>query len=150
MPQVSKKDHIAEATFPLLLQEGIKATSIDRVVKASGASKPTVYNHFADKAVLIDYVLEKWLAKQEPPSFRAKTLTGLQRELPKRWLSEEACRLYGIFMGEGARVPLAKSRFLQDYDQHWRATLETWCDSHQIPFENAQAIVDRQLVANLL
>lgn len=150
MPQVSKKDHIAEATFPLLLQEGIKATSIDRVVKASGASKPTVYNHFADKAVLIDYVLEKWLANQASPSFRAKTLTGLQRELPKRWLNKEACRLYGIFMGEGERAREAKRRFKEEYDQPWRAALNHWSLEFTQNPELAQACVDRYLLDNLL
>ena len=31
------------------------------VVKASGVSKPTVYNHFPDKSALINEVLQRWI-----------------------------------------------------------------------------------------
>jgi AcrR family transcriptional regulator len=50
MAQRSKKDHIAAAALPLFLENGFKGTSIDMVVRVSGVSKPTVYNHFPDKA----------------------------------------------------------------------------------------------------
>jgi TetR/AcrR family transcriptional regulator of autoinduction and epiphytic fitness len=61
MAQKSKKEHITAVALPLFLQNGFKGTSIDVVVKQSSVSKPTVYNHFPDKAALILAVVEQWV-----------------------------------------------------------------------------------------
>jgi len=84
MAQLSKKDQIAEAALRLFLEHGIKGTSVDMVVKTSGVSKPTVYNHFPDKATLLIHVIQCWLETQPNPAFKAKTLNAIQTEIMQR------------------------------------------------------------------
>ncbi|MDH3389841.1 MAG: TetR/AcrR family transcriptional regulator, partial [Gammaproteobacteria bacterium] len=66
MAQKSKKDHIIASALPLFLEHGFKGTSIDMVVRASSVSKPTVYNHFPDKAALMLAVLARWTETHKP------------------------------------------------------------------------------------
>lgn len=124
MAQRSKKDQIADAALPLFLEHGIKGTSVDMVVKASGVSKPTVYNHFQDKSQLFEHVVERWLQVQTEPVFRAKSDEALFKEMSQHWLSPDACRLYGLCLGEGDRAPDAVKLFFDRYDQPWRAALK--------------------------
>ncbi|EAR11278.1 TetR/AcrR family transcriptional regulator [Reinekea blandensis] len=123
MAQPSKKNLIAHAALPLFLENGLKGSSIDMVVKASGVSKPTVYNHFPDKSYLVSYVVELWLSTQPAPAFRAKTLNGLTREFSRQWMNPEAVRLYGLLLGERGRAEAALATFLQQYDAIWRQCL---------------------------
>ena len=123
MAQPSKKNVIAQAALPLFLEHGLKGTSIDMVVRASGVSKPTVYNHFPDKSHLVTHVVELWLATQSSPAFRAKTTNGLVRELTKQWMTPTAVRLYGLLLGERARADVAAITFMQQYDAQWRQAL---------------------------
>lgn len=123
MAQPSKKTHIAKAALPLFLEHGIKGTSIDMVVRACGASKPTVYNHFPDKSHLMSHVIELWLASQPAPTFRAKSHQGLIRELPRQWLNPEAVRLYALMFGERTRAEPAAQAFFTGYDANWRLAL---------------------------
>ncbi|MGD8421437.1 MAG: TetR/AcrR family transcriptional regulator, partial [Gammaproteobacteria bacterium] len=66
MAQRSKKDHIVSTALPLFLEQGFKGMSIDMVVRASGVSKPTVYNHFPDKSALMETVLRRWVEDHKP------------------------------------------------------------------------------------
>ncbi|MCP4472956.1 MAG: TetR/AcrR family transcriptional regulator, partial [Gammaproteobacteria bacterium] len=66
MAQRSKKRHIATSALPLFLEFGFKGTSIDMVVKLTGVAKPTVYNHFPDKAALMEAVLGVWIENNKP------------------------------------------------------------------------------------
>ncbi len=66
MAQKSKRNYIVEMALPLFLEHGFKGTSIDLVVKKSGVSKPTVYNHFPDKIALMLAVVENWCETQQP------------------------------------------------------------------------------------
>lgn len=126
MAQPSKKDQIAEAALPLFLELGIKGTSVDLVVKTSGVSKPTVYNHFPDKASLMQHAVECWLSAQQEPAIRARSINGLNKELADSWLNDSALRLYGLFLGEKFRAQQAADLFKQQYDARWRAELKRW------------------------
>lgn len=150
MAQRSKKDQIAQAALPLFLEHGIKGTSVDMVVKASGVSKPTVYNHFQDKSQLLTHVIERWLQTQPDPAFRAKSKDALFKEMNKHWLSSEACRLYGLCFGEGERAPQAVKLFLDRYDHPWRAALEQRGNSLSLANEWLQASASHRLLTSLL
>ncbi|MCH8530967.1 MAG: TetR/AcrR family transcriptional regulator [Saccharospirillum sp.] len=150
MAQRSKKDQIAEAALPLFLEHGIKGTSVDMVVKASGVSKPTVYNHFQDKSQLMEHVLERWLQVQPAPQFQAKSAEALIKELNKHWLTAEACRLYGLCLGEGDRAPGAVRLFLERYDQPWRAALKIKGESLRLENEGIQATASHLLLAMII
>lgn len=56
----SKKQHIIDTAGLLFSELGYQATSIDVVVQTAGVSKPTVYNNFPSKLVL----LHEWLIQQ--------------------------------------------------------------------------------------
>ncbi len=150
MAQRSKKDQIADAALPLFLEHGIKGTSVDMVVKASGVSKPTVYNHFQDKGQLFEHVMERWLLVQPDPVFRAKSEAALVKELSKHWLSAEACRLYGLCLGEGERAPEAVRLFLERYDQPWRSALAEQGDRLSLANEGLQATASHRILTSCL
>lgn len=116
MARQSKKHLISATALELLLTHGIKAMSVDMVVKASGVSKPTVYNHFADKAQLVHDLMAQWLNDLPWP-----TLSGdraeVHAQLCQHWQQQQVIRLYGIFFGEGDRCPEASALFFQQYHQ---------------------------------
>lgn len=150
MAQNSKKDQIASAALALFLEHGIKGTSVDMVVKASGVSKPTVYNHFPDKAALFDFVMQQWLEKQDEPAFRAKTLSGFVKELSKRWFCPEPMRLYQLTIGEGFRCRAAAAAFLNNYDRRWRVAAESWAAQQNIALKDTEAAINAALLQHLL
>ena len=123
MAQKSKREHIIQTALPLFLENGFKGTSIDTVVKASGVSKPTVYNHFPDKSALLHAVLGRWIEQNKPVITPLKEPGALQRLVHGRWLSPEAVGLYALVIGEGWRFPQAKRLFWEQFDQRWRDAL---------------------------
>ena len=149
MAQLSKKDQIAEAALGLFLEHGIKGTSVDMVVKTSGVSKPTVYNHFPDKATLLLHVIQCWVDNQPVPSFTETTTTALCHELTQHWLTSDNLRLYGLFMGEGFRAPEAKTLFKRQYDQLWRQALSEWGTQHKLDTAPLNAAVN-EIIFNAL
>jgi AcrR family transcriptional regulator len=120
MAQRSKKDHIVECALPLFLASGFKGTSIDQVVKKSAVSKPTVYNHFPDKAALMLAVTERWAATHKPKIPATIDLPGLDQLIDVQWLTPEAVRLYALVIGEGRRFPEASKVFWEQFDERWR------------------------------
>ena len=50
---------VLDATFTLMSEKGIDATSMDAIAEASGVSKATIYKHWTDKeALLLEMVAE--------------------------------------------------------------------------------------------
>jgi len=120
MAQRSKKDHIMECALPLFLANGFKGTSIDQVVKISAVSKPTVYNHFPDKAALMLAVTKQWAATHKPKIPATKDLPGLDQLIDRQWLTRESVGLYALVIGEGRRFPEARKVFWEQFDERWR------------------------------
>ena len=147
MAQKSKKDHIVTTALPLFLENGFKGTSIDLVVRASGVSKPTVYNHFPDKSALMLAVLQGWIDNNKPSIVPLRGMDGLQRLVERHWLSAAAVRLYAIVIGEGFRFPAARELFWEQFDRRWRDAFAYLCE--QSP-ELDPAAVERQLDRRLL
>jgi AcrR family transcriptional regulator len=57
-------ERLLQAASRLFYEQGIAATGVDAVVRASGVSKPTLYAHFGDKAGLVQAVLEERHARR--------------------------------------------------------------------------------------
>lgn len=55
--RVAKREAILDAALKVFAQDGFPAASIDRIAGLAGVSKPTVYNHFADKESLFRTVM---------------------------------------------------------------------------------------------
>jgi AcrR family transcriptional regulator len=53
MPALSKKDVIVSAALQLCYRNGFNATGIERIIKETGVSKKTLYNHFRSKDKLM-------------------------------------------------------------------------------------------------
>ncbi|TXR54556.1 TetR/AcrR family transcriptional regulator [Reinekea thalattae] len=148
MAQISKKIQIAETALPLFLNDGFKATSIDKVVKASKVSKPTIYNHFPDKEALLYFALQHWLEQQETPLIQATGELDLQHQISQHWLTQEAILFYGLFLGEGHNAHEAKTLFLTQFDEPWRHALRTWSISHKKDPEQWQHYISHKIVAS--
>jgi AcrR family transcriptional regulator len=129
MAQRSKKDHIAAAALPLFLENGFKGTSIDMVVRVSGVSKPTVYNHFPDKAALMLAVLSRWIENNKPLILPIKDPSELEK------------------LVRGRRFPSARKLFWGQFDRLWRVAFGYVCE-HSPNLE--QAVIDQQLDRQLL
>jgi AcrR family transcriptional regulator len=123
MAQRSKKDLIATTALPLFLENGFKGTSIDMVVKASKVSKPTVYNHFPDKAALILAVLSQWIDANKPLIAPLRDTREFDEFVRQHWLTDEAVRFYALVIGEGWRFPEARRLFWDQFDHLWRKAL---------------------------
>src|SRR5918999_4750960 len=54
------RERILEAATRLFVDEGIHATSVDRVIAEAGVAPMTVYRHFAGKDELVTATLERW------------------------------------------------------------------------------------------
>ena len=150
MAQRSKKQHIIESALPLFLENGFKGTSIDLVVRASGVSKPTVYNHFPDKSALMLAVLQGWIDNNKPSIVPLRNMDELQQIIDRHWLSVAAVRLYAIVIGEGYRFPAARELFWEQFDRRWRDAFAYLCA--QSPDLDAVAVesrLDHQLLERL-
>ncbi len=123
MAQKSKRNYIVEIAQPLFLEHGFKATSIDLVVKQSGVSKPTVYNHFPDKSALMLAVVQQWCDKNPPGPVVIKERASFEKVIQSNWLSKEAVQFYALVIGEGRRFTEAKQIFWDSYDATWRHAL---------------------------
>lgn len=147
MAQRSKKEYIAATALPLFLENGFKGTSIDMVVKLSGVSKPTVYNHYPDKAALLEAVLSLWIDNNKPLITPVRDLDELDELVRKHWFTDEAIRFYALVIGEGWRFPQAKRLFWEQFDRLWRKAL-TYVSDHSSGLE--QASIDQRLDHQLL
>ena len=150
MAQRSKKVHIIQAALPLFLEHGFKGTSIDLVVKVSGVSKPTVYNHFSDKAELMYCVIESWIETHQPKINPIKDVQALTRIMKTKWLTSETVSLYALVIGEGRRFPKAKHLFWHSFDQNWQKSLIDSADKNTLPdARSIKVLIDQHLIRQL-
>ncbi len=147
MAQRSKKDYIAASALPLFLDNGFKGTSIDMVVKLSGVSKPTVYNHFPDKAALMMAVTSLWIDNNKPLIMPIRDLSELDEFVRSHWLTDDAVRFYALVIGEGWRFPEAKQLFWEQFDRLWRKAL-SYVTDHSSSLDQAE--IDLRLDHQLL
>jgi TetR/AcrR family transcriptional regulator of autoinduction and epiphytic fitness len=150
MAQRSKKDLIIQTALPLFLEHGFKGTSVDLVVKISGVSKPTVYNHFPDKAALMHSVIETWVSTHQPKISPIDNALALNKVMEEKWLTSETLNLYALVIGEGRRFPEAKHLFWDSFDNNWQKALIDSTDKHALPIDlTVNLLMDQHLISQL-
>lgn len=148
MAQKSKRNYIVEMALPLFLEQGFKGTSIDLVVKKSGVSKPTVYNHFPDKTALMLAVVRNWCDQRQPLLSAINNKAQLEKEIENNWLREDTVKLYALVIGEGRRFDEAKQTFWKDFDTRWR---QAFAESSKaiVSLSELDLILDQRLLRRL-
>ena len=56
----SRRDHLVKTAVEQFYRNGYHATGIEKILKAAGVSKPTLYRHFRSKNELIIAALHQW------------------------------------------------------------------------------------------
>jgi len=93
------RERILVAATRLFADEGIHATSVDRVIAEAGVAPMTVYRHFAGKDELVTATLERWSGEwlgwlrdeSGPGDDAGSRLEGLWDALEK-WFADEGFR----------------------------------------------------------
>lgn len=128
-----KRDSILDAALEAFQNEGFDNTSMDRIAELAGASKRTVYNHFASKDALFKAVISRFMGeisalKQIPYDAGQSLEEQLDQfaETKLRILDNPAWMgLFKVGLGvlirdpELARESLAQAETGEDYLAHW-------------------------------
>jgi AcrR family transcriptional regulator len=104
-----------DATFALMAERGVDATSMDAIAEASGVSKATIYKHWADKDALLLEMMAQANGLHARPKFdsgdtRADIVAVLAYRAPER--AEMRERIMPQFLAYSARNPI--------FGQAWR------------------------------
>ncbi|MGC9524671.1 MAG: TetR/AcrR family transcriptional regulator [Limnospira sp.] len=116
-----KAEQILQGAIREFLAHGFAATSMDRVAKAAGVSKTTLYNHFGDKENLFS-ALTEYLGEQrifylpihrpsEPGAFIREWATAVLNQMLSD--SELLC-FVRLIIGESGRFPGLAQTFLRN------------------------------------
>lgn len=116
------------------LGAGFGAVSMDQIAREAGASKATVYAHFASKEELFGAVVAEmseryfrgFSASELDPIEVAASLTTLARRFLDLVLSPEAVALNRIIIGEVTRFPALGEVFWQAGPERSRVQIETF------------------------
>lgn len=117
-----KAEAILSGAMQEFLKQGYAAASMDRVAKAAGVSKATVYSHFDDKEALFEALVQR-LAQQKIMSvFGSEPLQGdpcvVLRRLADAALTQMMCdedhrSFIRLIMGESGRFPKLAQVFVK-------------------------------------
>jgi TetR/AcrR family transcriptional regulator, mexJK operon transcriptional repressor len=94
---VRKRRAILDAATQVFVAEGFAGSSMDAIAAAAGVSKPTVYNHFADKEQLFAQVVRDMVEGITEPFYDQLLRLGDSRDLEGS-LCEIALRLLTAVM----------------------------------------------------
>lgn len=158
----AKTEAILKGAMQEFLRGGYAATSMDRVAKAAGVSKATVYSHFGDKESLFNAVI------QDLAQDKFQTVMGLDQpqslsEDPQKVLSAMAtqmldntksdCNFHNfirIVVGESGRFPELAQAYVNNIAKPAIETLTQYFKSHpQLELEDPEATV-RVMVGSLV
>ena len=95
-------DEVLEAARHVSEQDGIDGLTMRRLAAALGVAPNTLYSHFADKAALIDAVLDSWLADIETEP--------IERLAPREGLRQLMIASRRLLLAHGDSLPLLLSR----------------------------------------
>ncbi len=141
------RDRILQATQDLILESGFSATSIDRVLEATGLTKGAFFYHFKNKEALTRAVIERYSSKEQLQLAdlmeRSRNMTGdpLQQLLICIGLLTEAMKkevtesgrinpgcLYGSYAYELPVVDTAAMQAMRETVVGWRRTIRDQLD----------------------
>ena len=108
-----KREQILKVAGQLFMEHGFNAVTMEAIAEAAPVSKPTLYNHFENKAALFFAVMEAradFLFHTIEGEIRhdrpiAETLTKMARSFLEIVLRPEAIRMYRIMIAEAANFP---------------------------------------------
>jgi TetR/AcrR family tetracycline transcriptional repressor len=95
-------DEVLVAAREVAEQDGIDGLTMRRLASALGVAPNTLYSHFADKAALIDAVLDSWLADIETEP--------IERLAPRKGLRRLMTASRRLLLEHGDALPLLLSR----------------------------------------
>jgi TetR/AcrR family transcriptional repressor of mexJK operon len=106
-------DKILDVATDLFLRDGYGAVSIEMVARKAGVSKRTLYQRFANKAVLFTQVVHRIIERLRPIDdtslFEGNDLTKVLKRVAATILdaalTPNAIALYRIMVAEGGRFP---------------------------------------------
>lgn len=116
-----KAEQILTGATQVFLQRGYERASMDRIAKAAGVSKQTLYSHFADKEDLFVALVNKMSRRRLEESFGSVPLKGKPRDvlhvLAKTTLTqlsadEEYHDFLRLMVAESKRFPELVEKFL--------------------------------------
>jgi AcrR family transcriptional regulator len=113
LPDPSKHAGILDAAASLFLELGYAATTMDRVARAAGVAKMTVYAHFPSKkelfAAIIDRLARNLTEAFEGMAFKELTLEEALRRAGKEYLAvalaPSSVALHRLIVAEASRQP---------------------------------------------
>ena len=128
-----KREEILDAAAQVFATQGFDVASMDHIAEVSGASKRTVYNHFASKEVLFHGVVDRFLKQShelkeipyDPKRSLASQLARFADSILDLTRNEQWLGLTKVMTGVTVRQPgfvaesLARGGRSED-------TLETW------------------------
>ncbi len=79
MARLTRDDWIA-AAYERFTDQGVDAIAVEPVARAIGATKGSFYWHFADRAALVDAVLDRWETLQTEALIAEVEQTAVPRE----------------------------------------------------------------------
>lgn len=118
-----KAEQILEGATRVFLERGYGGASMDRVAKASGVSKQTLYSHFADKEALFTSLVERMSQRRLQDAFGSTPIAGdpkaVLRELARFTLKqlsadEEYHDFIRLMIGESKRFPELAETFMRN------------------------------------
>ena len=120
---VEKAEQILEGATRVFLERGYGGASMDRVAKASGVSKQTLYSHFADKEDLFTALVERMSSRRFQDAFGSTPVKGepkvVLRDLVRFTLKqlsadEEYHDFVRLMIGESKRFPELAETFMRN------------------------------------
>ena len=117
-----KRRQIVKAATWLFLSNGYERTSMDAVATRAGVSKPTVYNHFANKEALFGAIVEQLcddlmsgiVSAEAVDQAPRERLTAIGRRFLNIALGADAITLYRIVIAEAPRFPDLAAAFYEN------------------------------------
>ncbi len=158
----AKTQAILQGAMQEFLVHGYAATSMDKVAKAAGVSKATVYSHFQDKenlfnAVIQDLVKDKFqtvMGLEQPQSLEQEPKIVLAAMANRMLANVTSDRIFQnfirIIIGESGRFPELAKAYVNNLAKPAIATLTQYFKSHpELNLEDPEATV-RVMIGTLV
>jgi AcrR family transcriptional regulator len=119
----SKKGSILDIAQQLFAEFGYQGTSIDLVVRKAGVSKPTVYNNFPSKQVLLQSLISRQIdgiktRHQQIVTSDASILQKLYLILEQVIKEPFELAIFKILYGEAYKLDSLSYALCQEFEQH--------------------------------
>jgi TetR/AcrR family transcriptional regulator of autoinduction and epiphytic fitness len=142
-----KRKSIIDAAILAFQEEGYESASMDRIAEMAGASKRTVYNHFASKELLFEAVVEQFMTEAsalkaipyDPEKSLEEQLTEFAKAKMKLLDDPAWMGLMKVGLGVFVRDPeLAKRSLAQaeDGENHLALWLQAGVEDGRLAVEN--------------